>query len=151
MSILNLPHAFDLVVGDTFELFYRGVLNCIDPSVFDLEFAWQSGAQSGASYRRKFVFTPTEEDVGTRTLLVTLRDNIGAIVEQKTVDMRVWKKPQSPKEECVVLCVGDSLTGPGIWTGELYRRLTGEGGTPDGDGLKNIRFIGNVDRGGARF
>ena len=76
MSILNLPHAFDLVVGDTFEMFYRGILKCVNPSVYDLEFTWQSGAQSGASYRRKFVFTPTEEDVGTRALLVTLRDNM---------------------------------------------------------------------------
>ncbi len=151
MSILNLPHAFDLVVGDTFEMFYRGILKCVNPSVYDLEFTWQSGAQSGAAYRRKFVFTPTEEDIGTRALLVTLRDNTGAILEQKMVDMRVWNKPQSPKEERVVLCMGASTTGPGVWPSELNRRLTGEGGTPEGHGLKNIRLIGSVDRRGVRF
>ena len=85
MSILNLPHAYDLVVGETFELFYRGILNCVEPSVYDLEFDWLTGPQSGASYRRKFVFTPTEEDVGSRELRITLRDNVGACLEEKTV------------------------------------------------------------------
>ncbi len=150
MSILNLPHAYDLVVGDTFELFHRGILKCVEPSFYDLEFRWLTGAQRGTSYRRKFVFTPTEEDVGQRTLLITLRDNTGAPIEEKTVNMRVWSKPQSPKSEYVVLCMGDSGVSPGIWPSELHRRLTGSGGTPNGDALKNIRFIGTNENFGVR-
>ena len=146
MSILNLPHAYDLVVGDTFELFHRGILKCAEPSFYDLEFDWLTGEQSGASYRRKFVFTPTEEDVGQRKLRIILRDNTGAPIEEKTVNMRVWNKPQSPKSEYIVLCMGDSGVSPGIRPSELHRRLTGTGGTPNGDALKNIRFIGNNEK-----
>ena len=149
--ILQLPKHFNLVVGDTFELFYRGILYCVDPSFYDIEFTFDDGGNYGNAYRKKFVYTPTESDVGTRALTVTLRDNVGAILEKQKVELRIFPKPVSPKEERVILCVGDSLTEPGVWVEEFKRRLTESGGTPAGDGLKNLRFIGNIERNGARF
>lgn len=149
--ILQLPSFFNLVVGDTFELFYRGILYCVEPSFYDLEFTFSGGKNYGKAYRRKFVYTPSEEDVGTLGLTVTLRDNVGAVVEERTVELRIFPKPVSPKEERVILCIGDSLTEPGIWVNELNRRLTGVDGAPAGDALENLRFIGSVERDGLCF
>lgn len=51
-----------------------------------------------------------------------------------------------------MLCVGDSLTSGGVWVSELCRRLTGTSGSPVGDGLTNIKFIGTVSgTNGAKF
>ena len=149
--ILHLPPHFDLVVGDTFELFYRGILSSVEPSAYDLEFTWAGGKNYGNAYRKKLVFTPTEADVGTHTLGVTLIDNSGEPIERGEVEVRIHPRPKAPKEERVVLCVGASTTASGAWVSELYRRLTAEGGTPEGDGLANIRFIGNAYKRGVHF
>ena len=135
---LNLPDNYDLVVGDTFELFYRSIILANDPYIY----AFQINCAKGAAYKRKFMYTPTAEEVGVYPLEITLRDDWGTVLEQRTVTLTVHPCATSPKEDTYILCVGDSLTAPGIWPSECYRRLTGNGGTPAGLGLKNIHFVG---------
>ena len=120
---LQLPKKYDLVVGDNFELFYKGIFNAIDPLRYDFELSFDEG-NYGHSYRRKFEWTPTEKDVGEHKLSVTVRDDNGDEVDSSSVILNVVSMPASPESERVVLCVGDSLTRNGIWCAELYRRLT---------------------------
>ena len=139
---LQLPDLYDLVVGDNFELFYKGILNCLDSDVYDFELNFADGKSRGTSYARKYVWTPAAADIGQHTLGITVRDQNGEAVDQGSVVLNVVAKPTSPAEEKVILCVGDSLTAGGVWPAELYRRLCESGGTPAGYGLTNIRFIG---------
>ena len=151
MKILQLPKRYDLVVGDTFELFYKGIVKCVDSSVLEFELRYADGKSRGNSYARRYVFTPAAEDVGCYVLKITVRDNYGEAIDVGSVEINVVPRPTSPKSEKVVLLIGDSLTGPGIWPAELWRRLTATGGTPEGDGLSGIRFIGTRERDGARY
>lgn len=147
MKLLHLPRAYDAVVGDRFELFYRGMLNCHEPSFFDVEFSFADGRSRGAAYRRRYVFTPTEADVGEHALCVTVRDNYGRVAARGKTFLRVHARPVPPKEERVILCVGDSLTYPGTWPNLLKQHLAAEGVT-------NLRFIGSClreEEGDARF
>ena len=147
---LQLPETFDLIVGDNFELFYKGILRAIDPSHFDFELTFEDG-NFGHAYKRKFEWTPEERDVGSHALRITVRDDNGDEVDTAKTVLKVSPKPSSPERERVVLCVGDSLTHSGIWCAEMYRRLTAKDGDPEGYGLSNIRFIGDKECNGAGY
>ena len=148
-KLLRLPPRYDLVVGDTFELFYKGIVFCKNSDFYDFELSFTSGKNLGKGFDRKYIWEPTAEDVGTHTLRVRLRSNEGELLDEGTVDLCVHPLPTSPESEKVVLVIGDSLTAGGAWVKEFYRRLTAEGGTPAGLGLTNIKMIGAKGEGGA--
>lgn len=147
MRLLHLPLAYDAVAGEPFALFYRGMLNCHEPSFFDVELTFADGRSRGAAYRRKYVLTPTEADVGEHVLSLSVRDNYGRVAARGKTLLRVHARPTQPKDERVILCVGDSLTYPGVWPNLLKQRLAE-------DGVTNLRFIGSClreEEGDARF
>ena len=89
--------------------------------------------------------------MGIHTLHIRLWNNEGEVLEEGTVKINVVNPPTSPDKEKVFLLVGASDTEPGIWPAELGRRLTGNGGNPEGWGLNNISFIGSRERDGVRY
>ena len=52
-----LPEKFDLVVGDTFQLFFRGIIEAVNPYVYDI----LAVCEKGHNYPRYFEFTPEKE------------------------------------------------------------------------------------------
>lgn len=140
VSILKLASRYNLVVGDTFELFYKGISNCVNSDMYDYEFSFADGNSYGKAWDRKWEYTPTS--VGTLECTITVRDNTGNVVDEGNVDFVISETPQNPTSIKNVLCVGDSLTNTGVWCSELFRRLTKTGGTPNGYGLSNVKFIG---------
>ena len=150
-DFLRLPEYYELVVGDNFELFYKGLVLCVDSDVYDFELSFKSGKNLGKGYARKYVWTPTAADIGTHVLQIKVRNNEGKIVDEGSVELRVAAVPQSPAEEKVILSLGASMTAGGQWVTEMYRRLTGTGGTPAADGLTNIKLIGSKGEGDVRY
>ena len=148
---LYLPKRYDLVVGEPFELFFRGLVNSVSIDTYDFELSYTDGMNRGTGFHRKYYFVPTEEDLGMHTLCIRLRNNEGEILDEATCTINVVNPPVSPKEERVVLLMGASDTGPGVWTSELGRMLLGTGGEPAGHGLENISFIGSRERNGVRY
>lgn len=146
---LVLPKKIDLVVGETFELFYKGILNAIYPENYDFEFSFSNTLFNAKSYKRKLLWTPNES--GTANTIVTVRNDNGDVVDKQTLTFHIHSIPNSPTTKKVVLCVGDSLTTNGEWVTEFYRRLTGTGGNPSGYGLSNIQFIGTKGNNGAKY
>ena len=141
-KLLKLPRQFNLIVDDTFEMFYKGISNCIDSSIYDYELTFTDYVNRGKAWKRKWEWTPTSSDVGTKVLNITVRDNLGNLIDSDNVNIIVSEKPTSPSSEKVVLCIGDSLTTGGTWCSELRRRLIATDGSPTGYGLNNIKFIG---------
>ncbi len=152
-SILHFSEKYDLVVGDTFELFYKGVMLCKNPYAYNI----QTDCAVGKAWARKFEVVA--ENKGVYPLTVTLLDDYGNIIEKATANLVAKEKMTSPEKELNVLCIGDSLTCGGIWVDEVYRRLTKTDdktaynhSAPKGEGLSNIRFIGKKKtQGGAGF
>ncbi len=135
---LSLPDKYELVVGDTFELFYKGILLCNNPYIYNFKIT----CNKGACYSKRYIFTPNSSDIGTHNLRIEVYDDNENLLDSKLVQLIVKNKPSSPSSVQNVLCVGDSLTDGGEWPSEVCRRLTGTGGTPIADGLSNINFIG---------
>lgn len=142
-AILQLPQQYYLVVGDTFELFYKGIMLCKNPYAYNI---LVTGA-IGNVYSRKYVVTP--DAAGVYPITITISDDDGNLLDEATVSLVVSEKMESPAENINVLCVGDSLTEGGEWVDEVCRRLTKTSAVtqhnataPLGDGLTNITFVG---------
>ncbi len=139
-----LPKKFDLVVGDTFQLFYRGIIEAPNPFCYDIV----AVCEKGNNYPRYFEFTPDEE--GEYNLTVSVYNADKKLLGSGETVLSVVK-PTEPKKHISILCIGDSLTAKGQWVGELKRRLTENEGMPSGNGLSNIQFIGTCNVDGTLF
>lgn len=142
-----LPDVYHAVVGDTLQLFYRGIVEHPDPYFFNIEFKCDIGKNTA----RYFEVTPAAADVGDHTLTVNARDSRDNILATSKTKIRVHSVKNSPSTEKRILCIGDSLTSAGNWCKEAMRRLTDSGGTPAGLGLSNIRFIGTKKNGACGY
>lgn len=132
-----LPDRYELVTGDNFQLFYRGVVQAVDPYDYHIRVV----CSKGKAYPRYFEWKPGTADVGSYELQLQVLDNNGNLLGEDTTTL-VVKQAVSPKQDINVLCIGDSLTANGIWPAEAYRRLTASDGSPTGSGLSGIHFVG---------
>lgn len=119
MKYLYLPKKYDLVVGDTFELFYRGIICLFNPYKYYIHI----DCLKGTPYNRYFTFTPKITDVGEYEFKITLFDDDHNIIETGST-LLVVNLPKAPHQKLNVLCIGDSLTFNGVWPKEGYRRFT---------------------------
>lgn len=142
-----LPDRYVAVVGDTLQLFYRGIIEHPYPYYYNIEFKCAIGKNTA----RYFEVTPTADQVKEYTLTVNVRDMHDNILNTAQTVLEVAAAPASPSSKKCVLCIGDSLTSGGVWCAEAYRRLTGVEGTPAGLELSNIQFIGTKKNAGAGY
>ncbi len=144
VDLLQLPAKYDLVVGDTFELFYKGISKCLDSDLYAYELSFLDGKNLGSNYSKKYVYKPVAADIGTHTLKIAVRDNLGQVLDEDTVVLNVVAAPKSPASTKNILVLGDSITAPNLndgnytWVQQLYDRLTAAGVT-------NVNFLGTRD------
>ena len=139
-----LPDKYDLVVGDTFQLFYRGVVEAPDPFCYDI----LAVCEKGKNFPRYFEFTP--ETPGKYKLTIFVYDVSKNLLGSSETILDVCL-PKKPDKDVNILCVGDSLTAGGEWVTEVYRRLVSEDGNPAGLGFKGVNFIGSCGEGPVRY
>lgn len=132
-----LADRYELVAGDNFQLFYRGVVQAVDPYNYHIRIE----CEHGKAYPRYFEWNPDADDVGSYTLKLQVRDHNGNLLGEDTTTL-VVKQAAAPKQDINVLCIGDSLTSAGVWPAEAFRRLTATNGDPVGNGFSGIHFVG---------
>ena len=135
-----LPDTLYAVVGDKIQLYHRSVLRCFNPYIYNITVL----CNIGNNYPRYYELTPTADQVGNHSLTYIVRDQNCKTLSTKTVNLKVVAKGVSPANNMNVLCIGASATGAGLWPSELKRRLVSSTGTPQGDGLTNITFVGRM-------
>lgn len=132
-----LPDQYELVIGDNFQLFYRGVVQAVNPYNYHIRIL----CEHGKVFPRYYQWNPDPGDEGSYELTLQVLDNNGNLLgEDKTT--LIVKKAAAPKQDIHILCIGDSLTAGGIWPSEAYRRLTATDGEPVGNGFGRIHFVG---------
>lgn len=138
----DLPTHIYAVEDDTLEMFTTGMVNSNIP--YDYHMCWNGAV--GALYTRKFMYTPVSADLGkTFKIRCELRDHAGFLQDVHNMTLHVESKPSNPSSMKTILMVGDSLTRPGQWPHELYRRLVATDGDPVGLGLTNFQTIGRCE------
>ncbi len=141
-KLIYLAKQYDCVVGDKFELFYRGVICSMNPYKYDIHI----DCIKGMPFPRYFSYLPKEEDCGDYELVLSLRDDYYNVIESASTTLHVVK-PIAPAVKNTILCVGDSLTFNGVWCHEGYRRFTQIDGEPRGNGFKDsIELVGTCKK-----
>ena len=135
-----LPKTIYAVVGDTLQLYYNGIIKAVNPQNYDIIVTCNRGKQ----YPRYFEYTPTTSDIGTTTFTITIKDNNGNIINSQSCQLVTRARAISPSVQKNIVCFGDSLTRYGIWCKELQRRLSGNGGQPQGDFLSRVNLVGRM-------
>ncbi len=139
-----LAKKYDLVVGDTFQLFYKSVIEAPNPYCYSIVVT----CEKGKAFPRYYEYTPQEE--GSHKLTVSVynaeRKLLGCA--ETTLNVVTAKAPNKPIS---VLCMGDSLTQGGAWVAEVNRRISQTGGTPEGNGFNGVKFVGSCSKLGVSF
>ena len=131
-----LPEKYDLVVGDTFQLFYRGVIEAPNPYTYSIVVK----CTEGKSFPRYYEYTPTAPGQHKLTLEVVDSDFTVLGHGETMLNVVVPKKPEKPLN---ILCIGASTTEGGHWIYEAFRRINHEGGVPEGLNFGDaVRFVG---------
>ncbi len=139
-----LAKQYDLVVGDTFQLFYKSVIEAPNPYCYSIV----ALCEKGKSFPRYYEFTPQEEGKYELTISVYNAQRTLLGTAKTVLNVVSAVKPSKPIN---VLCIGDSLTQNGVWVSELQRRIAKTGGTPNGNGFDNVKFVGSCTNGDAKF
>ena len=146
---ITLPDKIYAVRGDTLQLFYQGMIRAVNVENYNILITCPVGTQYARYYE---YICPLDATLGNKSFNIKVKDNNGNILVQKSCTLVVTKSPSSPASNKNILCLGDSLTAGGKWPSEVFRRLTGTGGTPAGNSISNITFVGrSTGTSGAKF
>ncbi len=132
---INLAKKYDLVVGDTFQLFYRAVVKAPNPYIYSIV----AKCEKGKNFPRYFEYTPLEE--GTHELSISVYDQNLKRVGFATTTLFVVA-PKKPKRPYNVLVIGASMSEEGVWANEVERRINKFDGSPEGLGFNCLKFVG---------
>ena len=132
--LISLPEKMYLVVGDKFELFYRGVVRMHNP----YQYYVKATCEKGFTYNRYFTYTPKVDEVGEYKLTIALYNDFGEVIESKDT-MLIVNEVTKPNKKINVLCIGDSLTYNGVWPNIGYTRFSEK--YPD-----SLNFIGKMKK-----
>jgi hypothetical protein len=111
-SEIRLAKEYDLVVGDTFQLFYEGVIKGFDV----LKEGIRCNCSVGAAYPRYYEFKPTATHAGkTYTLTLSTRRLDGTVISSGSTKINVHSKltDNTTPENLNIMMFGDSLTADG--------------------------------------
>ena len=148
---LFLPGNITAVVGDTIQVFKKGVFEGIGINSYDV----MAVCEKGKDFPRYWEYTPVAEDVGSKTLKFSIQNYARQVLADVIATLTIKRSPVNPSGMKRVAIFGDSLTQAGTWVEEVARRfLSNDSATatmPAGNGLSNIKFIGAMGSGNARY
>ena len=142
-----LPDKIHAVVGDTIQVFFKGIVKSVDALKYNVCIK----CSKGSIYHRYWQYTPAVGDAGNYTFQVFVRDDNGNTLASASRTLVVSSAPSSPETVKSVVCVGSSESANGIWPAELGRRLVGTGGNPVADGITNVQLCGTKTKDGFGF
>ncbi len=127
-----LADEYYLTVDNTFQLFYRSVIQAQNPYGYYIRLK----GTVGHAYNRYYEFTPTSEHLNqTYNLTLEVCDDNGRVYGSKQTKLIVSQPTAQPKRN--ILCIGDSLTANGYWLISGYDKYIKQGGG-------EINFIGTI-------
>ena len=136
-----LADEYYLTVGDTFQLFYRSVIQAQNPYGYYIRLK----GTVGHAYNRYYEWTPAEiNNNQTYSLTLEVCDDNGNVYGSKSTKLIVSKPTSEPTRN--ILAIGDSLTANGVWISSGYKKYIENGGS-------TINFIGTISstHGGVTF
>lgn len=146
---LFLPSKLSAVVGDTMQIFKRSLFKGINPNEYDIK----AKCTQGRDFPRYWEIAPTS--AGTIQLQFDVLNYKRQSIAEAKAEVTIKAAPTSPSSMKRIAVFGDSLTQAGTWVAEAARRLLSSDAAtatmPAGKHLSNLRFIGAMGTGNARY
>ncbi|NQV26565.1 MAG: SGNH/GDSL hydrolase family protein [Rhodopirellula sp.] len=120
---LTLPSEVYAVVGVEMNVYFDNVVLTETPEAFRFEVQCDVGQVEA----RRWKFTPTVNDIGSHSLLVSVTDSGGKDRGGKTTRLIVVPADAGADREVKLLIVGDSLTHATAYPNEIARLLSRDG------------------------
>ena len=139
LSRLNIGSKLYAIVGDTLQIFKKSIIDNYSESCI-LKF----DCPKGRLYPRYWEYTPTNADIGTSTLTISLYSLNGDLIDSKNVSL-ITASPTN--QSLKILNIGDSTMAKGQIPIEVSRRLKGTTGvatSPPALALSNISLVGRL-------
>ena len=132
---ISVPSVINAFVGDTLQMYYKGMFKCVNPYNYDIKITCDIGSQ----YPRYFELTPLSNQIGSHNFSIEVLDNNGKLLGSKSSVIKVSSSPVNPQATKNILCIGASCTQNGEWVGEFKRRLS------EDYGISNANFVGRMN------
>lgn len=120
---LTVPPACHAVAGIDFGIWFDNIVLTEMPESY--RFVVESDA--GSADARRWLLRPTDADVGTKTLRISVRDSSDRILGTTSTELHIAAADANADRELSLLLVGDSLTHATKWPNELARLLSQPG------------------------
>jgi len=134
---IYLAKRYYLVPGDNFQLFYRSIIQAVNPYNYYIKLT----GEYGHAYNRYYEWTPEKEHAGNMyPLQIDVCDNLGNVLVTATTNLIVTSVAKEENVTKNVLCIGDSLTYNGYWVSYGAEKYKAAGGT-------TLNFIGTTTGG----
>ncbi len=134
-----LNDKYFLAPGDNFQLFFRSVIQAVNPYIYYIKLT----GTVGHHYNRYFEWEPTSADAGKSfPLKLEVKDENGKVLGSATTQL-VVSKANSNAPTKNILCIGDSLTSSGVWVEQGTSRYAAAGGG-------TINLLGTVTSSGVK-
>jgi outer membrane murein-binding lipoprotein Lpp len=131
-----LADKYYLVPNDTFQLFYRSIIQAVNPYQYYIRLT----GTKGHGYNRYYEWKPEALDDGkSYSLKIDVCDDNGNVLGSKTTTLVVSSANKNATSKNI-LCIGDSLTANGYWVSHGVTRYQNAGG-----GLINL--LGTIQGG----
>lgn len=119
-----LAEQYNLAPDDNFQLFYRSVMQSVNPYIYHIKLT----GLVGHAYNRYFEWKPATSDNGrTYDLKIDVCDNNGKILGTASTKLVVSSANTTARSKNI-LCIGDSLTSSGVWVQQGTKRYAAAGG-----------------------
>lgn len=131
-----LADKYYLVPNDNFQLFYRSIIQAVNPYHYYIKLT----GSKGHGYNRYYEWMPEAEDDGkSYTLKIEVCDDNGNVLGSKSTTLVVSSANKNAASKNI-LCIGDSLTANGYWVSYGVSRYANAGGG-------SINLLGTIEGG----
>jgi pimeloyl-ACP methyl ester carboxylesterase/lysophospholipase L1-like esterase len=122
---LTLPPAFYAAPGTESGIYFDNIVLTQTPE----NYRFDVQCDIGKVEKHRWTVTPTDDDVGTHAMSITVTDAEGTQLGQASTTLHVAPRTAGQDRKLSMLIVGDSLTHATTYPNELARRLS-EPGNP---------------------
>ncbi|MBD3673414.1 MAG: SGNH/GDSL hydrolase family protein [Planctomycetaceae bacterium] len=117
---LTLPPTIYAVPGVETSLYFDNIVLTQTPE----DYRFQVDCPLGTTHAQRWMVTPTAEDVGQKTLQITVSDRDGQQLATASTQLQIVPRDAGAGEKRRLLIIGDSLTHATIYPNELHRLLS---------------------------
>lgn len=132
---LFVANEYYLIPGETFQLFYRSIIQAVNPYRYYIKLT----GTVGHGYNRYYEWTP-ESSHNNRSfaLKIEVCNDLGEVLSAASTTLKVNSVSSGTSKR--ILCIGDSLTSNGYWVSHGFNQYRNAGGA-------NHTFLGTITGG----